>query len=147
MLAIGCDHGGFQLKKVIESYLDSRQIEYQDFGTDSEESVDYPPIAAKVAHSIADGKNERGILCCGTGIGMCIAANKVKGIRAAVVSDAYSTEMTRRHNNYNCLCMGGRVLNSEDALELVQIYLDTPYEGGRHQRRLDEITAIENGEL
>ena len=147
MLAIGCDHGGFQLKKVIESYLDSRQIEYQDFGTDSEESVDYPPIAAKVAHSIADGKNERGILCCGTGIGMCIAANKVKGIRAAVVSDAYSTEMTRRHNNCNCLCMGGRVLNSEDALELVQIYLDTPYEGGRHQRRLDEITAIENGEL
>ncbi|MCH4239813.1 MAG: ribose 5-phosphate isomerase B [Oscillospiraceae bacterium] len=147
MLAIGCDHGGFQLKEVIESYLDSRQIEYQDFGTDSEESVDYPPIAAKVAHSIADGKNERGILCCGTGIGMCIAANKVKGIRAAVVSDAYSTEMARRHNNSNCLCIGGRVLNAKDALELVQIYLDTPYEGGRHQRRLDEITAIENGEL
>ena len=83
MLAIGCDHGGFQLKKVIESYLESRGIEYQDFGTDSEESVDYPPIAAKVAHSVAEGQCERAILCCGTGIGMSIAANKVNGVRAA----------------------------------------------------------------
>ncbi|WOC33296.1 MULTISPECIES: ribose 5-phosphate isomerase B [Caproicibacterium] len=147
MLAIGCDHGGFQLKKVIESYLDSRQIAYQDFGTDNEESVDYPPIAAKVAHSVAEGKCDRAILCCGTGIGMSIAANKVKGIRAAACTEAYSTEMTRRHNNCNCLCLGGRVLNAEQAVELVGIYLDTPFEGGRHQRRLDEITQIENGEL
>ncbi|MDD3229783.1 MAG: ribose 5-phosphate isomerase B [Oscillospiraceae bacterium] len=147
MLAIGCDHGGFQLKKVIESYLADRGIDYQDFGTDNEESVDYPPIAAKVAHSIAEGKCDRGILCCGTGIGMSISANKVKGIRATVVTEPYGAEMARRHNNSNCLCLGGRVLNAKEALELVKIYLDTPYEGGRHQRRLDEITAIENGEL
>lgn len=147
MLAIGCDHGGYQLKLAIEEYLKTRGIEYRDFGTDSEESVDYPPIAAKVAHSVADSESERAILCCGTGIGMAIAANKVHGVRAATCTEAYSAEMTRRHNNCNCLCLGGRVLTAEQATKLVGIYLDTPYEGGRHQRRLDEITAIENGEL
>ena len=147
MIAIGCDHGGFRLKKAIEAYLDKCGVTYQDFGCPSEESVDYPPIAAAVAHSIADGKCERGILCCGTGIGMSLAANKVKGVRAAVCTEKYSAEMTRRHNNCNCLCLGGRVLSDEQALELVQIYLDTPFEGGRHQRRLDLITKIENGEL
>ncbi|ARP50025.1 MULTISPECIES: ribose 5-phosphate isomerase B [Caproicibacterium] len=147
MLAIGCDHGGFQLKKEIEAYLESRKIEYRDFGTDSEESVDYPLFAAKVAHSVADGTCDRAILCCGTGIGMSIAANKVHGIRAAVVTEPYGTEFTRRHNNCNCLCLGGRVLTTEKALELVRIYLDTPFEGGRHQRRIDEIAKIENGEL
>ena len=147
MLAIGCDHGGFQLKESIKKYLDSRKIAYQDFGTNSEESVDYPPIAAKAAHSVANGTCDRAILCCGTGIGMCISANKVQGIRAAVCTDAFSTEMTRRHNNCNCLCLGGRVLSEEQALKLVEIYLDTPYEGGRHQRRLDEIAEIEKGKL
>ncbi|HCM22928.1 MAG TPA: ribose-5-phosphate isomerase, partial [Ruminococcaceae bacterium] len=98
MLAIGCDHGGFQLKKVIESYLKDRGMDYQDFGTDNEESIDYPPIAAKVAHSIAAGKCDRGILCCGTGLGMEIAANKVKGIRATAVTEPYGAEMARRHN-------------------------------------------------
>ena len=147
MLAIGCDHGGFQLKKAIEAYLEERGIEYKDFGCPDETSVDYPPIAAAVAHSIANGECERGILCCGTGIGMSISANKVDGVRAAVCTEPYSTEMTRRHNNCNCLCLGGRVLSPEKALELVQIYLDTPYEGGRHQRRLDMIAQIERGEL
>lgn len=147
MLAIGSDHGGFALKKAIERYLDQRDVAYQDFGCPDEKSVDYPPIAAAVAHSIADGKCERGILCCGTGIGMSMVANKVKGVRAAACSEKFSTEMTRRHNNCNCLCLGGRVLSEEQAVELVRIYLDTPFEGGRHQRRLDMMTKVENGEL
>lgn len=112
-----------------------------------EVSVDYAPIAAKVAHSIADGKAEKGILCCGTGIGMSIAANKVDGVRASVCDNDYCTEMTRRHNNANVLCLGGRVINEEKAVELAKIFLNTEFEGGRHQRRLDEITAIEHGEL
>ncbi|MDD3261785.1 MAG: ribose 5-phosphate isomerase B [Oscillospiraceae bacterium] len=147
MLAIGSDHGGFQLKEEIKKYLEKQGIAYRDFGTDSEKSVDYPLYAAKVAHSVADGTCDRGILCCGTGIGVSIAANKVHGVRAAVVTEAKSTKLCRQHNNCNCLCLGGRVLTVEKALELVQIYLDTPFEGGRHQRRIDEIAQIENGEL
>ena len=143
-IAIGADHGGFLLKEEIKKYLDQRGIPYQDFGTFSEESVDYPDIAAKVAHAVADGKYERGLLFCGTGIGISIAANKVKGIRAACCSDAYSAEYCRRHNDANIFCLGGRVVSPEKAVELVKIYLDTPYEGGRHQRRLDKITALEN---
>ncbi len=147
MIAIGADHGGVKLKEAVEKYLDQEQIQYEDFGTFDEASVDYAPIASKVAHSVVDGKAEKGILCCGTGIGMSIAANKVDGIRASVCSDPYSTEMTRRHNNSNILCMGGRVIDEQKAVELVKIYLNTPFEGGRHQRRIDEVSAIERGEL
>lgn len=147
MIALGADHGGYLLKAAIKKYLDSRKIEYTDFGTNDETSVDYAPIASKVAHFIADGKAEKGILCCGTGIGMSIAANKVKGIRAAVCATAYCAEITRHHNNANILCLGGRVIDEEQAVEFTRLFLDTPFDGGRHQRRIEEIAAIENGEL
>ncbi len=147
MIALGADHGGVLLKEAIKKYLDSEKIAYQDFGTFDEESIDYAPIASKVAHSIANGEAEQGILCCGTGIGMSIAANKVKGIRASVCTDEFCTEMTRRHNNASILCLGGRVIDEEKAVKLAKIFLETPFEGGRHQRRIDEISAIERGEL
>lgn len=147
MIALGADHGGYRLKEAIKKYLDSQKIEYTDFGTNDETSVDYAPIASKVAHFIMDGKAEKGILCCGTGIGMSIAANKVKGIRAAVCANAYCAEITRHHNNANILCLGGRVINEEQAVEFTRLFLDTPFDGGRHQRRIDEIAAIERGEL
>ncbi|HEX2985737.1 MAG TPA: ribose 5-phosphate isomerase B [Caproiciproducens sp.] len=147
MIALGADHGGVQIKDAIKRYLESKKIEFHDYGTFDDASVDYAPIAAQVAHSIANGENEKGILCCGTGIGMSIAANKVKGIRASVCTDAFCAEMTRRHNNANILCLGGRVINEEQAVAFAKIFLETPFEGGRHQRRIDEIAAIERGEL
>lgn len=147
MILLGADHGGVALKAAIKRYLEENEIPYRDFGTNDTDSVDYAPIAAQVAHGVANGQAEKGILCCGTGIGMSIAANKVKGIRASVCSEAYSTEMTRRHNNANVLCLGGRVIDEMKAVELTKIFLETEFEGGRHQRRLDEITAIECGEL
>lgn len=147
MIALGADHGGVLIKDAIKRYLDLEKIAYKDFGTFDEESIDYAPIAAQVAHSIINGEAERGILCCGTGIGMSIAANKVKGIRASVCTDAFCAEMTRRHNNSNILCLGGRVIDEKQAVELAKIYLETEFEGGRHQRRIDEIFAIERGEL
>ena len=147
MLAIGCDHGGYQLKLAVIEYLNSNGIEFVDFGTDSEESIDYAPIAAKVARSIVNGDNDRGILICGTGIGMSLAANKINGIRAAVCTEEFSCEFTRRHNDSNILCLGGRVLDEKHAVHLVDIFLNTKFEGGRHQRRIDQIAMIERGEL
>lgn len=147
MLALGSDHGGYNLKEAIKKYLDEKGIEYQDFGTYSTDSIDYAPIAAKVAHGVADGKFEKGVLCCGTGIGIGIAANKVKGIRCALVSNAFCAEMTRRHNDANIISMGGRVITEEQAVQYVDIFLNTPFEGGRHQTRIDQIAQIENGEL
>ena len=147
MIALGADHGGFRLKEAIRKYLDEQHIAYEDFGTYSEESVDYGPIAAKVAHFVADGKAEKGILCCGTGIGISMAANKVKGIRAAVVTNDFCAEMTRRHNDANILCMGGRVIDEETAVRLTKIFLETPFDGGRHAARIAYIAQIENGEL
>ena len=147
MIALGADHGGLLLKEAIKKYLDSEKIVYQDFGTFDETSIDYAPIAAKVAHCVANEQAESGILCCGTGIGMSIAANKVKGIRASVCDNDFCAEMTRRHNNANILCMGGRVIDEEKAVALAKIFLETPFEGGRHQKRIDEISAIERGEL
>ena len=147
MIALGADHGGFRLKEAIRKYLDEQHIAYEDFGTYSEESVDYGPIAAKVAHFVADGKAEKGILCCGTGIGISMAANKVKGIRAAVVANDFCAEMTRRHNDANILCMGGRVIDEETAVRLTKIFLETPFDGGRHAARIAHIAQIENGEL
>lgn len=147
MIALGADHGGFRLKEAIRKYLDEQHIAYEDFGTYSEESVDYGPIAAKVAHFVADGKAEKGFLCCGTGIGISMAANKVKGIRAAVVTNDFCAEMTRRHNDANILCMGGRVIDEETAVRLAKIFLETPFDGGRHAARIAHIAQIENGEL
>jgi len=147
MISLGADHGGVLLKDAIKKYLDSEKIVYKDYGTFDENAIDYAPIAAQVAHSIINGEADRGILCCGTGIGMSIAANKVTGIRASVCTDAFCTEMTRRHNNANILCLGGRVIDEKQAVEFAKIFIETEFEGGRHQRRIDEIAAIERGEL
>lgn len=147
MIALGADHGGFRLKEAIKAYLKAENIAFEDFGTFNEDSVDYAPIAAKAAHFVADGKAEKGILCCGTGIGMSIAANKVRGIRAAVCDNAYCAEITRHHNNANILCLGGRVIDEKQAVEFTRLFLNTGFDGGRHQRRIDEIAAIERGEL
>ena len=146
MLAIGSDHGGFALKEEIKKYLDSKGIAYQDFGTLTGESCDYPDIANAACQAIVSGQCDRGILICGTGIGISMAANKVKGIRAACCSDYFSAKYTRLHNDANVLCMGGRVVGPGLATELVEVFLSTPFEGGRHQRRVDMITAIEEKE-
>lgn len=136
MIAIGSDHGGYELKTAIVRKLHDQGIEFIDCGTDSTESVDYPVYAKKVCRLIQNGDAEKGILVCGTGIGMSIAANKMDGIRAAVVSSDFTTEMCRRHNNANVLCLGGRVLAQEDALRFVDIFLNTPFDNGRHSTRI-----------
>ena len=146
MIALGADHGGFEIKEAIKKHLDEKGIEYKDFGTYSPESIDYAKIAYKTCQSVVSGESEKAILCCGTGIGISMAANKVKGIRAACCSDYFSAKFTRLHNNANALCMGGRVVGVGLALELVDVFLETEFEGGRHQRRSDQISAIENGE-
>ena len=143
MIALGADHGGFLLKEAVKQYLEEQGIPYRDFGTHSEESVDYPLFAEPVARAVASGEASKGILCCGTGVGISIAANKIKGIRAAVVCNAFCAEATRRHNDANILCMGGRVISAEQAVEFTKIFLETPFEGGRHQRRIDQIAALE----
>lgn len=143
MLAIGCDHGGFELKNKIKKHLEEKGIEYNDFGTFDEKSCDYPDIAKAVCESIADGEADRGILVCGTGIGMSIAANKIKGIRAAHLTDVYSAKMTKMHNNSNVICLGGRVTGEELAYMIVDIWLETEFAGGRHQTRIDKISALE----
>lgn len=143
-IAIGCDHGGLSHKNAIAEHLKERGFEVEDFGIYEQVSVDYPVIAEKVCGSIVSGENELGILVCGTGIGMSIAANKVKGIRAAAVSEHFSAKYTRLHNNSNVLCLGGRVIGEGTAVELADIFVDTLFEGGRHQRRVDLITEIEN---
>lgn len=143
VIALASDHGGLRLKQAICQLLKQRDIEFFDFGVADESSVDYPDYALKVAEAIAAGKNERGILICGTGIGMSIAANKVKGIRAALVHDEFTARMSKEHNNANILVLGGRVLDEKTATRLVEIWLDSCYEGGRHQGRLDKIHQIE----
>ncbi len=145
MIALGCDHGGYNLIIAIKKYLDEKGIEYKDFGTYGTESVDYPIYGYKVASAVASGECEYGILCCGTGIGISMSANKVKGIRAAVVTNEFCAEMTRRHNNANILCMGGRISSEEEAVKYTDIFLNTPYEGGRHDNRVQMISEIENG--
>ena len=147
-IALGCDHGGFELKEYIKSYLENRgDVEVLDLGTYSTESVDYPEYAARVAHAILKGEADRGILMCGTGIGISISANKFKGIRAALCHDGYTARMSRLHNDANILAMGGRTTGKEVATDMVRIWLETPFEGGRHQRRLDKIRQIEEGKL
>lgn len=147
MIAIGCDHGGLLIKNAVIDYMKEKDIAYTDYGCYTEESVDYPVYAYQVAKNVADGNAELGIICCGTGIGVSMAANKVKGIRAAVCADAFCAEMTRRHNNANVLCMGGRVIDEKKAVELASVFLNTPFDGGRHEKRVNMITEIENGDF
>ena len=142
-LAIGCDHSGLELKSALMNYLDSRLIPYEDFGTYSAESCDYPRVAEKECKAILSGQFDRGILICGTGIGMSIAANKFPGIRAAACSEPYSAILAKRHNNANVLCVGARVVASGLAALIVKGWLNASCEGERHQRRLDMITRIE----
>jgi ribose 5-phosphate isomerase B len=142
-IALGCDHGGLELKNAIEAVLKSLDIEVVDMGTMSEESVDYPDFASKVAESVSEGKTDRGIAICGTGIGMSIVANKYHGVRAALCHDSYTARMSRLHNDANILVLGGRVIGTEVAIELLKQWLATQFEGGRHQKRLDKISDIE----
>lgn len=144
ILAIGSDHGGFELKGHIINHLKERGAEVKDFGCYDEKSVDYPDIAETVCNELLGGNAESAILICGTGIGISIAANKIKGIRAAHCTDVYSAEMTKRHNNANVLCLGGRVTGRELAFKIVDAWLDAEFEGGRHQSRIDKITALES---
>lgn len=146
-LAIGCDHGGLDLKNEIVKHLEERGIPFEDFGIKEYHSVNYPEIALPVARAVAAGECDRGILVCGTGIGMSMAANKVKGIRAAVCSDHFSAKFTRLHNDANILCLGGRVIGPGVANEMVDLFVDTEYEGGRHAARVQMIADIENGKL
>ena len=143
-IAVGCDHGGLEHKNAIAEHLKERGFEVTDYGIYEQKSVDYPEIAQKLCDGIVNGDNELGILVCGTGIGMSIAANKVKGIRAAACSEHFSAKYTRLHNNSNVLCLGGRVIGVGTAIELADLFVDTQCEGGRHKRRIDMITDIEN---
>lgn len=138
-IVIASDHGGINLKRTIVETLVQKGVDITDFGPDSGESVDYPDYAKPVAEKVADGVFDRGILICGTGIGMSIAANKVKGIRCALVHDSFSAKATRQHNNSNMLAMGERVIGSGLANDIVDIWLNTEYEGGRHERRVCKI--------
>ena len=140
MIAIGCDHGGYYLKQDIIDFLEKNGYKYKDYGTYSDESCDYPVYAKKVAHAVADGECEKGILICGTGIGVCITANKVKGIRAALVHDCFSAKATREHNDANIVTMGARVIGPGLATEIVRIFLETPFSNDeRHIRRIKQI--------
>lgn len=143
-IAIGCDHGGYLLKQDILIWLEEHDYDFEDFGCFNTDSVDYPVYGEKVARSVAAGECDYGIVICTTGIGISIAANKIKGIRAALCSDYFSAKYTRLHNDANVLCMGGRTIGPGLALELVDVFLHTEFEGGRHQRRIDQITELEN---
>lgn len=140
MIALGCDHGGFAMMQEVKKHLEQRGLEYMDFGCSSEESVDYPEYAKMAAGAVASGECDKGILICGTGIGISIAANKVKGIRAALCHDCFSAQATREHNDANMLAMGARVIGPGLALQIVDIFLDTPFSNDeRHIRRIDMI--------
>ncbi|MGI6727250.1 MAG: ribose 5-phosphate isomerase B [Anaerovoracaceae bacterium] len=136
-IALASDHGGYELKEKIKEHLKERGIEVLDLGTSSCESVDYPIYGKACGEAVVSGKAEKGIVCCGTGIGISIAANKVKGVRCALATNSFMAEMTKRHNDANMLALGGRVLAVKDAIDIVDIWLDTEFEGGRHQRRID----------
>lgn len=146
MIAIGCDHGAFALKNAVKNFLEERGLEVKDFGIYEETRVDYPDIAEVVCKSIVSGECEKGILLCGTGIGISIAANKIKGIRAAVCNEVYCAKMAKCHNNANVITMGGRVVGEDVALEIVSAWLDSEFMGERHQQRIDKITNLEKGE-
>ena len=144
MIAIGCDHGGYELKLAIIEHLKEKGIQVKDFGCDSTASVDYPDYAYPVAKAVADGECEKGVLICGTGIGMSIAANKVKGIRCALCGDTFSAHATREHNDSNVLALGARVIGLNLALDIVDTWLDAEFMGGRHIQRIEKITKIQD---
>lgn len=143
MIAIGSDHGGFELKQAVMKHLEEKGLEYKDFGTFTSDSCDYPIYGEAVANAVVSGECEKGIVICGTGIGISIAANKVKGARAALCGDCFSAEFTRRHNDANILAMGARVLGEGLALKIVDTFFGTDFEGGRHARRVEMIAGIE----
>lgn len=143
-IAIGCDHGGFELKNALVEHLKERGIDVTDCGIHELKSVNYPEIALKACEKVTSGECERAILCCGTGIGMSMAANKVKGIRAAACSETFSAKYTRLHNDANVLCLGGRVIGIGTAVEIADLFIDTEFEGGRHATRVGMVMDIEN---
>ncbi|MGD9677959.1 MAG: ribose 5-phosphate isomerase B [Vulcanibacillus sp.] len=143
-VAIASDHGGYELKEQIKTIMDEMNIDYQDLGTNSNDSVDYPDYIVPVTKKVLSKEVDRGILICGTGVGMSIAANKVKGIRAALVHDSFTARATRQHNDSNVLCLGGRNTGLNVAIDIVKVWLETEFEGGRHKKRIDKIKIIEN---
>lgn len=143
-IAIGSDHAGFTLKEELRTRLASQGIEVDDLGTNSLDSTDYPDFAAKVAHRVTEGQADRGVLVCSSGVGMSIAANKIPGIRAALGFNADEVHFTRAHNDANVIAIGARYTTTDEAEEMIKVFLSTPFEGGRHQRRVDKIAALEN---
>ena len=143
MICIASDHAGYELKEHVKKYLQEKGLEVKDLGTDGPASVDYPLYGQKAGECVARGEAEKGIIICGTGLGISMAANKIKGIRAAACSDYFSAKYTRAHNDANALCLGGRVVGPGLAIELVDVFLNTPFEGGRHQKRIDKVMALE----
>lgn len=141
-IAIGSDHAGYLLKETIKKFLTEKEIEFTDYGTFKMDSVDYPEYSYKVGQAVAAGDCDLGILICGTGIGMCITANKIKGIRAALAYNVETAQLSRLHNDANVLCLGGRMLKEDDALEIVEAWFNTTFEGGRHQSRLNLISQL-----
>lgn len=141
-IAMACDHGGLELKENVKKYLQEQGIEVIDLGTNTADSVDYPEYGKVCGEAVVAGKADRGIVCCGTGIGISIAANKVKGIRCALCTDVHMAEMTRKHNDANILAMGGRTTDLQTAKDITQMWLDTEFEGGRHQRRVDMLNNM-----
>lgn len=144
MFTIASDHGGLDLKESVKKYLEERHIEYQDFGTFNNGSVDYPDFGERVARAVSKKQAEKGILICGTGIGMSIVANKFPKVRAALIHDDFTARMSKEHNDANVVVLGGRILTPEKACSIIGIWLDAKFEGGRHQKRLDKIEQIEN---
>lgn len=142
MIAIGADHGGYELKEKIKKYLDEKQIEYVDYGCNGTESVDYPVYGERVAEAVSNGEAENGILCCGTGLGMMLCANKKEGVRAICTNDSFSVKFSRLHNNANVIAFGGRTMGIEAVLYNLEIFLTTPFEGGRHQKRVEMYDKI-----
>jgi ribose 5-phosphate isomerase B len=145
-IALGADHAGFELKEQLKRFLDELRVPYDDLGCSSPDPVDYPDVAAAVARRVANGSADRGILLCGTGIGMAVAANKVRGIRAAAACSTDAVALARAHNNLNVLTLGARITPADTARAFVRTFLDTPFDGGRHQRRIDKISSLEQGE-
>lgn len=143
MIAIACDHGAYALKETLKQHLEARGLEYKDFGTYSTESCDYPDFVAPAARAVASGECDRGIVLCTTGIGASITANKIKGIRCALLSDLMSARLTRQHNDTNMMALGAGVVGPMLAMEIVDIWLDTAFQGGRHQRRVNKLMALE----
>lgn len=142
-IALAADHGGFELKEAVRAHLDEIGVAYKDFGSFDGASCDYPDMAEPACRAVVAGECDKALLFCGTGIGISMAANKIKGIRAAACSDWFSAKYTRAHNDANALCLGGRVVGPGLAIELVDVFLNTPFEGGRHSRRVDKLTALE----